>query len=222
MFFVKKIIKYCFFKIRYRGKLSFSFSNFIGVHSTFEGMNRLYSGTRFSGHLGLGSYIAKNSEIEAKVGRFTSIGSDCKVITGIHPYTYPYVSTSPVFVSLLKQNCFSFVDKQCFSEYKYVLGKYPVVIGNDCWIGSRSSIVSGVKIGDGAVVLAGSMVTKDVPSYAIVGGVPAKVIKYRYADEDIQFLQKIQWWDMSADWLRMNAGLFLDLNMMKKEIYNRI
>ena len=71
----------------------------------------------------------------------------------------------------------------------------PVQIGNDVWIGARATILDGVKIGDGAVIAAGAVVTKDVPSYAIVGGVPAKVIKYRFDENRIKELLVEQWWN---------------------------
>ena len=75
---------------------------------------------------------------------------------GTHPYSVPYVSTSPMFFSLAKQTGYTFAKGQCFEEFRYAEGKYPVVIGNDCWIGQRVSIISGVTIHDGAVVLAGN------------------------------------------------------------------
>lgn len=74
-----------------------------------------------------------------------------------------------------------------------------VVIGHDVWIGARCTILAGVKIGIGAVIGSGSVVTKDVPPYAIVGGVPAKVIKYRFDDETINRLLKSEWWTLSPD-----------------------
>ena len=75
------------------------------------------------------------------------------------------------------------------------LTKGPVKIGNDVWIGFRATILSGVTIGDGAVIGAGSIVTRDVPAYSIVCGGPAKVTKYRFSPETIEALLKIQWWN---------------------------
>lgn len=74
-----------------------------------------------------------------------------------------------------------------------------VVIGNDVWIGIRCIIMDGVSIGDGAVVAAGSVVTKDVAPYAIVGGVPAKVIRFRFNDSVIEKLLQLKWWDYTDD-----------------------
>ena len=88
-------------------------------------------------------------------------------------------------------------------------------IGNDVWIGDRVIIMSGVKIGDGAIVAAGAVVTKDVPPYAIVGGVPAKVIKYRFSESVIKRLLELQWWNYdladlgSIDWSQMPQALDL-------------
>ena len=213
---IKHLIKVLVFKYRWRGKLLFDYSCKISNRSIFEGMNKLYGNVVFDGYLGKGSYIARNSMIIGKVGRYTSIASCCTVILGIHPYTYPYVSTSPVFFSLLKQNGHSFTENQLFVEHNYAEGKYPVIIGNDCWIGYGVKMVSGVRIGDGAVVLAGSVVTKDIPPYAIVGGIPAKVIKYRYSEEDVAYLLNVCWWNKDVEWLRENTLLFLDIEKLKQ------
>jgi len=79
-----------------------------------------------------------------------------------------------------------------------------VVIGNDVWIAKESSIMSGVTIGDGAIVAAKSHVVKDVPPYAIVGGNPAKVIRYRFEKEVIDLLLELKWWNQSDEWIRNN------------------
>jgi len=82
-------------------------------------------------------------------------------------------------------------------------------IGNDVWIGARAIVLDGISIGDGAVIAAGAVVTKDVPPYAIVGGVPAKLIRYRFEDDVIQELLKWKWWDLSLDDLQKNAPQFI-------------
>lgn len=78
----------------------------------------------------------------------------------------------------------------------------PVRIGNDVWIGDNVIIKNGVKIGDGAVVGLGAVVTKDVPPYAVVAGVPAKIIKYRFSDEIISELLELEWWNLEEDVIR--------------------
>lgn len=86
----------------------------------------------------------------------------------------------------------------------------PVEIGNDVWIGANAIILPGVKIGDGAVIAAGAVVTKDVEPYAIVGGVPAKIIKYRFGEEERKKFLQIKWWDWEIDEIERNIELFYD------------
>ena len=90
-----------------------------------------------------------------------------------------------------------------------------IVIGNDCWINSNVTFISGVTVGDGAVVLAGAVVTRDVPPYAIVAGVPAKVIKYRFSEKDIEWLLNKKWWNRDADWIRKNWQAFNDMDKLR-------
>jgi virginiamycin A acetyltransferase len=86
--------------------------------------------------------------------------------------------------------------------------KGQIIIQNDCWIGNGVTIMGGVTVHNGALIAAKSVVTKDVPPYAIVGGNPAKVIKYRFNEHQIQQLQKIAWWNWSQDKIKQNAELF--------------
>ena len=80
--------------------------------------------------------------------------------------------------------------------------KAPPVIGNDVWIGMNAVIMRGVTVGDGAIVAANSVVTRDVPAFAVVGGVPAKVLRYRFTPEVIADLQEIRWWDWPSSKLK--------------------
>ena len=134
------------------------------------------------------TYITKNCLIQnTKVGSFCSISESCYIGMPEHPVEY--VSTSPAFLkgkNYLKCN---------FSDLEYEEGKR-TEIGNDVWIGVGVKIKSGVKIGDGAVIGAGAVITKDVSPYAIVGGVPAKIIRYRFDEETIDKLLNIQWWEL--------------------------
>ena len=139
----------------------------------------------FNSTLGRYSYIGRHScLICAKVGNFCSIGDEVKVGLGIH--TLDKLSTCPIFTEKYNGTGSSWVDVDTAEPFKQV------VVGNDVWIGERAMIIGGVHIADGAVVLAGAVVTKDVPPYAIVGGVPAKIIRYRYDEETINFLLNIQ------------------------------
>ena len=219
MIFFCQLIKYLYHKVKNGKKVKFTFSSNISIHSTFEGMSQIFSHTYFNGHLGYGSYICSQSRLSACVGRFTSIGPNVKCNSGTHAYTYPFATTSPAFFSMNKKKvqCGStFATRQVFDEYKLVDTKrgYAVRIGNDCWIGERVFLVGGVSIGNGAVVLACAVVTKDVPPYAIVGGVPAKVIKYRYDEKTIAFLQSIKWWDNSSEWFKEHWELLTDMDRL--------
>lgn len=208
--FLKRIVKYYVLKIKWHNQLIFYFSSDVAYSSCFEGINKVGANSCFIGYMGRCSYIDKQSHIIGKVGRYTSIASNCKSVTGVHPYTYPFVSTCPMFYSTLKQNGKTYVSENKFVEFKYAKDNYPIIIGNDCWIGYGVTIIGGVTIGDGAVVLANAVVTKDVPPYAIVGGIPAKVIKYRFTDKDIQYLLALRWWDKSEDWIKkMHAILMI-------------
>jgi len=108
---------------------------------------------------------------------------------------------------------------------KETVSKGSIEIGNDVWIGTQCIIVSGVKIGDGAVIGANSVVTKDIPPYAFAVGSPAKVIKYRFEENIIEKLLKIKWWDWPIEKIRNNRALFdgkltLDkLNNINHDIY---
>lgn len=212
----KDVARYLIVKFRFRKKnVSFPFSCKINPNTLIEGQNIFHSNSYIRGTIGFGSYIGENALILGKVGRYCSIGNDVKVICGRHPYTYPYATTSPMFFSLSKQNGRTFAQIQEFEENTNAEGEFPVVIGNDVWINSHVRIVSSVKIGHGAVLLAGSVITKDVPPYAIVGGIPAKVIKYRYSDEDRAFLLNLQWWNKPQEWLRDNYKALLNIEKLK-------
>ena len=117
--------------------------------------------------------------------------------------------------SFEKQNGYTYVDEQKMVELKYAISNFPVKIGSDCWLGHGVSIIGGVTIGDGAVVLAGAVVTKNVPPFAIVGGIPAKVLRYRFSEEDIRFLMKLEWWNKNDSWIKENVNMFLNFQQFK-------
>jgi acetyltransferase-like isoleucine patch superfamily enzyme len=134
------------------------------------------------------TYIGRNSIVQnATIGSFCSIANDVFIGLGKHPIDS--FSTSPLFYKTNNALNIKLVDHDAnFSEYE------AIEIGNDVWIGARAIVLDGVKIADGAIVASGAVVTKDVPAYAIVGGVPAKVIKYRFSEEKISELLTLQWW----------------------------
>ena len=85
------------------------------------------------------------------------------------------------------------------------------------WIGYNVTILGGVSIGDGAIVAAGAVVTKDVEPYTIVGGVPAKPLKKRFTDEQIEFLLGFKWWEKDREWIKENKDYFLNIeNLMER------
>lgn len=123
----------------------------------------------------------------AEIGRFTSIANHVVIGGAKHPMKW--VGMSPVFYQGRDS-----VRKK-FSEYP--LEKSAItLIGNDVWIGRSAIIISGVSIGDGAVVGAGSVVTKDVPAYGVVAGNPAKLLRYRFEEDIRSNLKDIKWWDL--------------------------
>lgn len=207
---LKQYIKYLIVKFKNKGHLLLDSSCNVSLDSSFEGANKIYPYSRFSGSMGYGSYIGPHCEIAAHIGRYSSIAPYVRVNTAQHPCTYPYVTTSPMFFSTRKQNGYTFADRMMYGEFRDV-----VKIGNDCWIGENVFIVGGVSIGDGSVVLAGSVVTKDIPPYAIVGGVPARIYKYRYDQETISFLLNTQWWDNSEKWFREHWNLLNNMDEFK-------
>lgn len=100
-----------------------------------------------------------------------------------------------------------------------MVSKGKIVIGNDVWVGTQSVILAGVTIGDGAVIAANSVVTSNVPPYAIVGGTPSKVLKYRFNDAVITELLRIKWWDWSIEKIKNNKEVFYEtpsLEILKK------
>jgi acetyltransferase-like isoleucine patch superfamily enzyme len=216
---IKRLLKYVLNKFKYSNLVDFDYSVNISPRSIFEGANNIYNNTKFEGYLGYRSYVGGNSHVCAKVGKFTSIGPYVQVNEGRHPYEAPFVSTSSAFISDIKRKGSQLTTKSFFKEKKYAdeANKYPIIIGNDCWIGQGCFFVGGITIGDGAVVLARSVVTKDVPPYAIVGGMPAKIIKYRYDEETRNFLLKFKWWDKSDHWLKENHNLMIDIKALKNK-----
>lgn len=214
---LKNILSFIKAKMRYHKVLSFTYGATIGKGSSFEGCNTIGDNSHYTGKMGYGSYMSSNCSIEGNIGRFTSIAPEVITPRDIHPYRAPYVATSPMFFSLNEITGKTFTKKQTFVEWKP-----KVKIGNDVWIGQRVLLTGGITIGDGAVIYACAVVTKDVPPYSIVAGVPAKVIGYRYSEETINKLLKIKWWDRPLSWLEKNASLFNNIDdfisMAEKEL----
>ena len=118
------------------------------------------------------------------------------------------VSTSPCFYSTKKQCGYTFAKTNKIQEHKNVY------IGHDVFIGANVLIMGGIKIGSGAIVAAGAVVTKDVPPYAIVGGVPAKIIKYRFDNDIVDKLLKVKWWELKEEKLEEIEPFMHDANAL--------
>lgn len=167
-----------------------------GSSATFDSKigekSRLMSGCIIN-HSVIGSYtyICRNAVIQnTKIGNYCSISHELICGLGAHPLDL--FSTSPIFYRANNTFGLKIVDKDSdFKEYK------PISIGNDVWIGARVTILDGVRIGDGAVIACGAVVTQDIPDYAIAGGIPAKIIKYRASREKIKKYIENQWWNLS-------------------------
>jgi virginiamycin A acetyltransferase len=113
-----------------------------------------------------------------------------------------------------------FILQKLFQEKQQeVVSSGPINIGNDVWIGAGCKILSGVTIGNGAIIGANAIVTNDIPPYAIAAGNPARVIKFRFSNEIIQNLEKIKWWDWPIEKIKTHKWLFdkeLTLEMLNQ------
>lgn len=157
--------------------------------------------------LGNMSYIAEGTSVGfTNIGAFCSIGPNV-LLGGLGWHPTDRLSTHPAFYSSRLQAGTTFVsgDDDIYKDNEL----QHTEVGNDVWIGAGCIVLDGVTIGDGAIVAAGAVVTKDVPPYAIVGGVPAQIIRYRFDINTITALLKWRWWELSNDEIQQMATRFM-------------
>lgn len=192
---VRSIIKMIHYNFFSQKCISISFSANINIKTKLCGHNKIYPGVSVvNSIIGIGTYISARSRLNnVSIGKFCSIGPHTEIIEGRHP-AKEFVSTHPAFFSINRQAGFSFVEESLYCEHKFVDG-YAAKIGNDVWIGYGVRLMEGVTIGDGAIIGAMALVVKDVEPYAIYGGVPARLINWRFSEEIIALLLRTKWWD---------------------------
>jgi acetyltransferase-like isoleucine patch superfamily enzyme len=179
------------------------------LRSHFKGPAALRANVRVGPGVTAGIYLAMNRDsfiAKAEIGNFCTIGAR----TAINPYNHPYQWLSSHEFQY-HQNAFGFVEEYAAlvrRPYEDAPGNMVTAkIGNDVWTGHNANILGGVTVGDGAVIAAGAVVTHDVPPYAIVAGVPAKIIRYRFAKDIIARLLAVKWWDLP---LKLLSGMPFD------------
>jgi len=195
--FIKKILFYFLNTVTVYEKVTVSgFSR--GLQNVvFDGKNAVPDRCNFSGNVKIGyaTTLGYNNVLagEITIGKYCQLGGDVVLHATNHP-----ISSMTTYIN---NNLFQ-------GELKGLKEENEIVIGNDVWIGHGVIIVGNINIGNGAILAAGSVITKDVPPYTIVGGVPAKIIKKRFSNQIIQEIETLKWWDLSEVELEKIKPLF--------------
>lgn len=164
-------------------------------------------------YIGKYTYGYKNlsTNLLKSIGAFSSIGPNVILVPNTHKIEYS--TTSPI----LSHKMFGFIDRDVVYD-DYPDFEKSIIIGNDVWIGANSIIFNNVTIGDGAVIAAGSIVRKDVPPYAVVGGVD-HILKYRFSKEKIEKMLKIKWWEWPDRRIKENIEILYDPQKFVDKFY---
>lgn len=180
--------------------------------------------------MGCFSYSASSLPNNMRVGRFCSIAPNVNIMGTQHPinrFTSSPLTYNSRFSNLAKRD----FDKD-YDILPFQMELPAPIVGHDVWIGENTTLKGGISIGHGAIIASNSVVTKDVPPYAIVGGVPAKIIRYRFEERTIQRLLDSKWWEyhitnLPSNFYSEDINLFLDKlnidiqeNKIKKHTYN--
>jgi acetyltransferase-like isoleucine patch superfamily enzyme len=156
-----------------------------------------------------GDPIIDDFDEKLTIGKYCSIARGVTFVLGGEHNTN-WATTYPFNTIFLEKNHIK----------GHPLSKGPILVGNDVWLGTDAIVLSGVSIGDGAVVAARSVVTKNIPPYAIVGGNPAKILKFRFDDASIEKLLKLKWWEMPHNQVLNYADLLMSSNI--DEVINKL
>jgi acetyltransferase-like isoleucine patch superfamily enzyme len=133
---------------------------------------------------------------KATVGNFCAFGQDIKFILSNHNYQYPSIQYT--------------LYNRIFGALPYEKRSGTIHVGHDVWIGDNVVVLPNVKIGNGACIGAGAVVTRDIPDFAIVGGNPAKLIKYRFSENQIKKINELQWWHWNDKQIAENRAFFFN------------
>lgn len=214
---IKKIIKLLILKNKYRKMNTVIRSDSIGKNFKIGSFSTINRDTIISDDVSIGNFTYCNSingaviiESKVKIGSFVSIAPGVSIAYGNHNLTY--ATTHPILYTDFYIRKITGVDGKVRNE-GLIDKDTETLIGNDVWIGANAIIKRGVSIGNGAVIGAGSIVTKDVPNYAVVAGNPAKIVKYRFSEDIIERLNKLpkQFWELEVEKLKQNIENLYDI-----------
>jgi virginiamycin A acetyltransferase len=206
--FIKKILYYFLNTLEKSEKVTLSgFSR--GIQNvTFQGKNAVPDGCNFSGKIKIGYATTLGYRNlfggSITIGKYCQLGVDIALHATNHPIGY--------MTTYINQNLFQ-------GELKQLKKENRIEIGHDVWMGHGVIVVGNVTIGNGAIIAAGSVVTKEVAPYSIVAGVPAKEIRKRFSETIIQEIEALAWWDKSEQELEKIKPLFLKDFTNRHSIY---